>query len=89
MQNVRGQCVPCVMTDTDSFYVKVCGCGVVHLNFGPTLLNLSPEVLVAVSETLKEVAQGIRLKWNEDLARVDHLTPETDGTVIQGRFPRY
>ena len=51
---------PCVMTDTNSFYVRICGCGIVHLCFGPTTLNLSPESVVAVTETLKEISAELR-----------------------------
>lgn len=51
---------PCVMTNTDSFYFRICDCGVIHLCFGATTLNLSPEALIAVSETLKEVSAKLK-----------------------------
>lgn len=64
---------PCVMTDTDSFYVRICGCGVVHLCFGPTTLNLSPESVVAVTETLKEISAALRAEG--------HLSPLSSKTI--------
>lgn len=52
----------CIMTNTDQFFVKVCGCGVVHLNFGVAVINVTAETAVAISETLREVATELRSK---------------------------
>jgi hypothetical protein len=48
-----------VLKDTDSFYVKICNCGVVHLCFGPTTLNLTGQAVIAVTETLKQVSEEL------------------------------
>lgn len=67
---------PCVMTSTEDFYVRLCGCGVVHLSFGSTVLNLSPQVTVAITETLKELSENIRSRQ----------VGEACGNVIRGPF---
>jgi hypothetical protein len=79
---------PCVMTTMDSFYVKACGCGVIHLCFGPTTLNLSPEVVIAVTETLREVARDLRNQLIEPERSEKHTANAQEfGNVIQGKFP--
>ena len=67
------------MTSMDSFFAKVCQCGVIHVCFGPTMLNLSPEVLIAVTETLKSLSSEVRVR----------LTSQTLAPVIQGNFPPF
>ena len=54
--------VPCVMTSSDQFYVRLCTCGVVHLSFGCTVINVSPDAAVAISETLREVTENLRIE---------------------------
>ena len=66
---------PCVMSDTEQFYVCLCACGVVHLSFGPTVINATPETVIALSETLREVSQELRRRL---------AAPEN---VIRGHFP--
>lgn len=55
-----------VMTNTDHFFVKVCGCGVVHICWGPTTLNLTREAFIAVSETLKEISTQLKRQFFPD-----------------------
>ena len=55
------------MKDTDSFYIRLCPCGVVHLCFGAATINLTAEALIAVSETLKEVTASLRQKLHSSL----------------------
>lgn len=75
------------MTNTDQFYVRICGCGVVHLCFGATTLNLSAETVIAVTETLKEVSQELRVRMMNDTANPDSAMIDADGNVIRGHFP--
>ncbi|MEO5970130.1 MAG: hypothetical protein ABIQ95_09400 [Bdellovibrionia bacterium] len=78
---------PCVMTDTEQFYVRICGCGVVHLCFGATLINLAPEAIIAVTETLKEVSNKLRFQMMGDPVDADASPVDIDRTVIRGYFP--
>ena len=57
---MANSCVPCVMTDTHQFYVRLCPCGVVHLSFGPAVIHATPETVVAIAETLRELSVGLR-----------------------------
>lgn len=93
-----------IMRDTEAFYVRICGCGVVHLCFGPTTLNLTQQAVVAVSETLKEVAQELvlrTLRTEPSSAPVSSQSPNSEHdmtqasmissaipNVIQGRFQK-
>jgi hypothetical protein len=78
---------PCVMTDTEQFYVRVCGCGVVHLCFGATLINLSPEAIIAVTETLKEVSNKLRFQMMDHPVDAGASALDADRNVIRGYFP--
>ncbi len=78
---------PFVMNNTEQFCVRVCGCGVVHLCFGATLINLGPEALIAVTETLREVSSKLRCQMMIDPVNADAATLDSDGTVIRGHFP--
>jgi hypothetical protein len=76
-----------IMRDTDSFYVKICGCGVVHLCFGPTTLNLTGHAIIAITETLKGVSQELLSRLNnETIPETQPLSP-AEGNVIQIHFP--
>jgi len=68
-----------VMKDMDSFYIRLCACGVIHLCFGSTTINLTSEALIAVSETLKEITPSLRQK------HAPISTPLPDN-VIPGNF---
>ena len=78
---------PCVMSNTDQFFVRVCGCGVVHLSFGCATINVSSKTAIAITETLKEVTLELRRKLdsmeqlNEDTAAID-----SNGNVVYGNF---
>lgn len=79
---------PCVMTDTEQFLVRICGCGVIHLNFGPAIINMTPEALIAVSETLREVALEVRKRIaREDPVNADDAAIDPNGNIVWGRFP--
>jgi hypothetical protein len=77
------------MTDTDSFFARICGCGVIHLCFGPTTLNLSAEAFLAVTETLKELSAAVRFKRGSGTSgrNSSSIASDVSGTVIQGHFP--
>jgi hypothetical protein len=78
---------PCVMTETDQFFVRICGCGVVHLNIGFAVINLSPEATIAVTETLKEVSAKLRKQMEiMDPVNSDQATLDSMGNVIVGKF---
>ena len=86
--------VPCVMTSSDQFYVRLCTCGVVHLSFGCTVINVSPEAAVAISETLREVTENLRIELRKKVINsllkngASENTPEFEiKNVITGRFP--
>lgn len=51
---------PCVMTDTEQFYVRFCPCGVVHLAFGPSVVNLSRDAFLMVSESLQALSAEMK-----------------------------
>ena len=79
---------PCVMTSTDQFLVRVCGCGVVHLNFGPAVIHVTAETTIAITETLKEVAAQLRKQLAAyDPVNADQAAIDPSGNVIIGRFP--
>src|SRR5689334_2792438 len=80
---------PCVMRDTDQFFVRVCGCGIIHLCFGATTLNLAPEALIAVTETLKDLSDAIKMKMKADPINADAATIGPGGVVVRGNFPRH
>jgi hypothetical protein len=65
-----------IMKDTESFYVRICQCGVIHLCFGAATINLTSEALIAVSETLREVATTLRQQMNASVP----------ANVITGKF---
>ena len=56
------------MTDTNQFFVRLCQCGVVHLSFGPAVIHATPETVIAITETLKEVSTGLRQKLKASIA---------------------
>lgn len=85
---------PCVMTSTDQFSVRLCGCGVVHLTFGVSAVHVSPEALVEMSDILRGVASEIRgpevelvVHPEPQIISEQRTKPETSGNVIFGRFP--
>ncbi len=51
---------PSVMTFTDDFFHRTCPCGTIQLAFGPTLIQMSPDALIAISATLAELAEELR-----------------------------
>jgi len=75
------------MTNTDDFYVRICGCGVVHLSFGATTLNLSSEAVIAVTETLKGISREVRTQLKKQMTQLEASAPSSEGNVVQGRFP--
>lgn len=79
---------PCIMTDTDQFYVRICGCGVVHLSFGVAVINVSIETAIAITETLKEVSTDLRNRLQcHDPMNADQATIDPASNVVYGRFP--
>ncbi len=79
--------VPCVMTNMEQFHVRVCGCGVVHISFGSTVVNVSSEVAIAISETLREVSGELRKRLAlQNSGKLDQPTFNSDN-VILGKFP--
>ena len=79
---------PCVMTNTDQFLIRVCGCGVVHLSFGPAIINVTAEAMIAITETMKDVAATLRQQLaGEDAVNADEVSIDASGNVIFGRFP--
>ena len=74
---------PCIMTNTDQFFVRICGCGVVHMNFGCAIINVSYETAIAITETLKDVSTELK----RHLAPAMGNTGEPLNNVIQGHFP--
>jgi hypothetical protein len=80
---------PCVMTSSDDFYVCVCGCGLVHLSFGPAVVNATPETVIALSETLREVSAALRAKLSSGGAAAEPAAPPPaqPHNVVRGRFP--
>ncbi len=78
---------PGVMSNTDDFYTKVCGCGVVHLSFGATCINMTPAALLAVSDTLREVALTLRNRAAEP-ASAAQIAASLESNVIHGDFER-
>lgn len=82
--------VPCVMTSSEQFFVRVCACGVVHMSFGCTVVNVSSEAAVAIAETLREVTDTLRLEIRKRLLAnptSEFAEPQELGKVISGRFP--
>lgn len=78
-----------IMKDTDSFYVRICNCGVVHLCFGATTLNLTEQAAIAVTETLKEVSH--ELLKRQPLQSAPALATQAlplSRNVIQGNFTK-
>ncbi len=74
----------CVLSNPEQFYVKVCSCGVVHLSFGFAMINTTPEALIAITETLKDVTYELKKKIK---AQSPQLTQEQIiDNVIQGPF---
>jgi hypothetical protein len=53
-----------VIDKPENFSVRLCGCGVAHLNFGPTTVNVTPEVALAITETLNNVAIELKSRAN-------------------------
>ena len=79
---------PCIMKNTDQFFVRICGCGVVHMNFGCAIINVSSETAIAITETLKEVSHQLRQQLeSNDPMNADQATIDSSGNVIKGRFP--
>jgi hypothetical protein len=79
---------PCVMTNTDQFFVRICGCGVVHLSFGPAIINVTQETAIAISETLREVSLELRKRIAcYDPADADQAANNPNSNVVLGRFP--
>jgi hypothetical protein len=74
------------MKDTDSFYVRICGCGVIHLCFGATTINLTEQAVIAVTETLKNVSLELisKMQIKSDQSNPSNF-PDT-GNIIQGNF---
>jgi hypothetical protein len=75
-----------IMKDTDSFYVRICNCGVVHLCFGPTTLNLTPDAVIAVTETLKQVSHELLIKKTTETHPNAPAVELNPGNVLQGNF---
>lgn len=78
------------MTDTEQFFVRVCDCGVVHLSFGPAIVNATPETVIAITETLKGISAELRnsLRQAEDSIDGDQAVRSPHGgNVVRGRFP--
>lgn len=72
-----------IMRDTDSFYVRICSCGVVHLCFGPTTLNLTPHAMIAVTETLKQVSEEVKIRVQANSEISKQAPPANIAQIIQ------
>jgi hypothetical protein len=82
------------MTNTDQFYIRICGCGVVHLSFGATVINISAETAIAITETLKEVSVDLRNRLQGQgpseggSSNSEQTLTDPASNVIYGRFPQ-
>jgi hypothetical protein len=84
---------PCVMTNTDQFFVRVCECGVVHLSFGSAVIHVSSKAAIAITETLREVSQELRKQLESDSVAsgstpVELAEADSIGNLVYVRFPR-
>ncbi len=71
-----------IMSETNSFYIRNCSCGVFHLCFGFTTLNLTAAALIAVTETLKEVCADMI-----NQSQKPPIQSPTPTNIILGKFP--
>lgn len=77
-----------VMKNAEDFSMRICGCGVVHLNFGATSVTATPEAVIGMAETLKEVAHTLKGSLrNHDPVNADPATIDPAGNIVAGRFP--
>lgn len=85
-----------VMTSIDSFGVKICGCGVIHLCFGPSTINLTQETVFQVTELLNQVSRDLAARASdrleasatqEDSPSLSEVASTEAENVIKGRFP--
>lgn len=79
---------PCVFDEKEFFQAKVCSCGVIHLYFGSTTINLSASALKFVAETLNEVVRDQRFIEQTDPVNGNEASLDDIGSVIRGYFPR-
>jgi len=62
-------------------------CGMVHLNFGVAVINLTLEDTIAVTETLQEVSEALRKHLHaHDPVNADQATLDSSGYLIYGNF---
>ena len=78
--------MPCIMTTTEQFYVRLCSCGVVHLNFGYSVVNVSPEAAIAITETLKELSSELRKRVIPPKVEEKEEEPGQNNLIV-GKFP--
>jgi hypothetical protein len=76
------------MTDTEQFFVRICGCGVVHLCFGPSVVNVTLGTALAITETLKEVMDEAFRRARQAGQPVDaNAATSSESNVVFGHFP--
>lgn len=75
-----------ILKNGDSFYIRICNCGVIHLCFGATTVNLSEEALLAVSETLKDVCHEMLSRRQKEVYVTSNLNKQDENNLIQGNF---
>lgn len=78
---------PCVFRETDFFQIKLCSCGVTHLYFGPTTLNLSSESVRMLSHVLNEVVRTQDALSQADPVNSSEAALDGEGNIIKGYFP--
>lgn len=74
---------PCVMTDTEQFYVRFCPCGVVHLAFGPSVVNLSVAAFFSVTESLQSLSAEMRERMKQVQSNVVQINSSAMATKMR------
>jgi hypothetical protein len=65
------------------FTVRLCGCGSVHLGFGATVVSVTAETALSISETLNEAAAELRRRaQSQDPVNADQAAIDPCGNVI-------
>jgi len=78
----------CVLTDKEQFYVRVCGCGVVHLGFGASSVNVSPDLIPFIAETLAIVARDLEMRRRTGGIRKEEASIDDAGNIVFGNFQK-
>jgi hypothetical protein len=74
-----------VITDKRHVGARLCGCGVAHLHFGATVLNVSADLLPYLAETFAAAAREHRRSENAALGLEE--APARGGELVLGKFP--